>query len=560
MRRDGRGMLLLLSMLVLALSPMAAAAPGDVFEQAMLVDVQHDRSEHLTLTVTEPAHYSHRHERFYLPRGATPLRIVDAAGEVAFTSGASDGQPFVAFTARSATYRIEMTRQAPEEATHPLYTANVSVGAFRDATNKNSLEIRLPSGYAFFYAPPGAAIDADSRVLRVEADDAVFVRYAYEAPLPEGSGLITFTHAPFRVFVPLRYEAEAREISRLSAPLIVQSAEEAGLPLPWPTFYVRFAPEREFGWEAGSYLGSNIITIRQSVLTNDPEQGYPYNAVRALTHETFHALSGPHEYGEFEERISWWVEGAAVHAERLVRAAYPESASYCRTGGRMCWHFPDQLDLDELESRYARASWSFDPSWAPRQAQTDAERQFGYAYSGFIVSSYVERFGADAYARVWTDLAHAVATGEGCPCDAAWLERALIRHAGGALNRDELYHPYRSLYTQDKDAFRDAVGSLTSVKPEATTWTPPGGVLTDDGAWGGTRTSAPAAFLESLPGGPTLWGVGLGGLIVAFVVGRGISRRVSRSTILARWTCPQGHRIPPEMDFCPRCGEGRRAP
>lgn len=437
--------------------PPAAGGEKVDFRMEWKIEVHEDRSERAWLTIySEIGDARVTWTDLCLPTGATAKSVYDDQGVLRFSRATVDGQSAVSFTTRSWYTTVEMTRVAPEAAEIPVYEVGLDACNYVNTVVEG--KVLLPAGFRFVGYPLEGTLSADRRTLTLPGDSARWARYAYEAPVPAGSDYVVFEEGAFRVFVPGFFAAEARNVTAVATPLVEAAAEEAGLAIPWKPLSFLFESVSAFGWEGGYYGGNGFIRSRRALLNPDPEEGYPFTALDNVIHESFHALSVPRGEGGFAGKISWFVEGSAVNAERAILAAYPEGLQYCNARGT-CWDFDGRLDHDELVGAY-EGTWIFDATWTPDREQTDDTRSFYYDYAGFVVGAYVRRAGGEAYQAVWRELTEAFKDDAACPCDEAWLTAALLRHAPANMTEFDLYHPYRVLRTTNETAFRAEVSPL----------------------------------------------------------------------------------------------------
>lgn len=447
-----RRVLLPAALVVAFVLPLLALAGGGAAQSPsarLLIDIQDDGSEVLTLTFSGLS-TSTEYRGICLPARAELVSLVDGDGALPHSASEEDGRVSMTFRPRTPDVTATMTRPMTEEGAAPLHKASANFCT----TAGSSVEVvarAAPRYELFFASAPGVVANGEARWV---SDGPNYVTYAFEAPLDPSSGLARVEEGPFRMFVPQARALQAAEVARVAAPAFERALDAAGIALPWEPLRVHYAAPGEFSWEAGHYGGDGIIAVKPGTLAPDVREGYPYVAAKVVVHEAFHAASAPYGKGAVEDVIAWWLEGTARFAEREVDRELPEGAKHCETEGVriQCWFFDDRISEAELEAAYA-PDFSFQRRWEPSLPQTEETRRFYYAYSEFLVANYVAREGNTTYAQVWDALAAAFDDASRCPCGDGWLEELLLRHAGDDVAADDLYQPWSKLRASDPVAF-----------------------------------------------------------------------------------------------------------
>lgn len=436
--------------MILATSTVALSQSADTPNATLVIDVQADHSETMTLTFDGLQRLT-RYSSLCLPERARETRVYDEVGEVPYDAAEREGRRSISFLARSETIHVDMTRPAGSDVDHPLYTgdANFCVPSRSSVT----VTVRVPEGHTLFFLSDGGTVTAREGTARSDGPTHVF--YTYEAPLGSGRGVTLVEAAPFRVFVNTAHAAEAQEIASLAAAPFRAALDEAGLDTPFDALRVLYAKETPFSWEAGHYNGHGYVVVKESTLTPDPAEGYPISAVRVLVHEGFHAASFPRGRGDVEDAVAWWLEGTAKHAERQVDAAMPNATRHCEESATQvrCWDFDDRILRKDVDVGYV-ATFRFDTEWEPSVPQSEETRRFYYSYSEYAVGAWILQNGVPAYRSVWDDVTAAFDTGAGCPCDEGWLERLLDDHDG------LLFRPWQTEKEQRPTEFEALVKPL----------------------------------------------------------------------------------------------------
>lgn len=447
-RARPRVRLLLAALLVLALVPPVVAqeaGPAATLEIA----VQDDHAERMTLGFDGLRRLT-QYQGICLPANATETRVYDDVGDVEYEAGTDEeGRRSLSFLARSETLRVDMTRPARETAEHPLYSGDANFCV--PAKSRVEVVVRVPDQHTLFFMSEGGAI-TDGREGRATSDGPAHVFYSYEAPLGDAP-LRVLDEGDFRVFVATDLAAEAQEVARLASPPFRAALAEAGLEAPFDTVRVRFAPQTPFAWEAGHYNGHGFVSVKEEALAGDATDGFPYSAVKVLVHESFHAASFPHGKGPVEDAVAWWLEGTARHAERQVDTTMPNATRHCTTSATevRCYDFDDRIKRADLETGYD-AAFVFDPDWEPSAPQSDDTRRFYYAYSEYVVASWIARHGDERYRQAWDDIEAAFFRGEGCPCADGWLE--------SVLDDPTLFEPWADVKATEPQRFETLVKPL----------------------------------------------------------------------------------------------------
>lgn len=434
---------LILAVLVL-LAPLTTAQTEETVA-TLAITVQEDHDETMRLTF-EGLRRLTRYQGICLPSGARETRIHDELGDVPYEVREEDGRRVIEFTARSSELVVDLARDAPPDADHPLYANDVNFCV--PASARVVVTVEVPSTDTLFFLSQGGAIE-DGRRGTVRSDGPTHIFYSYETPAAPGT-LAVFDEAPFRIFVTPGREAAAREVARLAAPPLRAALGEAGLPAPFDAIRVLYQERTPFSWEAGHYNGRGFVAVKESTLDADPTQGYPYSAVKVLVHESFHAASFPYGKGPVVDHVAWWLEGTARHAERQVDVAMPNATTRCeRTSAEVkCWNFDDRIARAELDAGY-RESFRFDPAWEPSVPQSDETRRFYYGFSEFLVGAWIQQNGERRYQEAWNAIAAAFDTGEECPCVEGWLTSLLAD--------PDLYRPWGDLRASDPTGFEARV-------------------------------------------------------------------------------------------------------
>ena len=446
---------LLLALASLAASmPVAAADHGALVAQDLLVEVAADRSETLTWTLRGELA---RAPGVLLPAGTRGITVTSLGNAVEHRVVERADGLYVEPTRAPVVWTVHARLDAPADDLHPLYARRMQVSAFPGVANAIDARVRIPEGFAFVHTAPAASQD---RELHATGAGGFALVYAYRAPDDPTSGLVTVAEGSYRIVGPAAAEPRMRELARLATNASVHAAQQAGLDLQGP-YWVRFAPERAFGWESGYYGYDGVIALRRTHLANDSSAGWPWAAAEALVHETFHAVTFPTGAGALERNATWWIEGTARFAERFVGG--DDGWRSCE--GTWCWTFQSQLDRADLDALYA-SDWAFDPEWSMATLDGEAERALRYEYSAFLVAAYVTRYGPEAYGAAWADLRDAAAD-PSCGCDAAYVRDVLVRASGGKLSEDELYAPFRDLRVEDPARYATAIAPLVADAPVA---------------------------------------------------------------------------------------------
>ncbi|MGH9202895.1 MAG: hypothetical protein ACRD2A_16850, partial [Vicinamibacterales bacterium] len=349
---------------------------------------------------------------------------------------------------------IEATRPAPRVLSEPFVREDADVcGFFGEPT---TIEVRLPQDFRFLAANKAqSAFDAARAKLTYAGNASPRMGYTYETPIPLGSDITTFDAGIYRVYVLSRHATAARELAERATPLVREAAGEAGVAMPIGPLPLAIVAETVPDWAAGTFDVGVINVKDRFVLDNGTD--WPFFSLKTLVHETFHALTIQYEY---PSNITWFIEGAARHSERVVDRAIPHGARQCTFAG-VCDPVgpPGQSHRGyyDLADRY-RANHTFNESWIPTGNQTETVEL--YEDSDLRLAAYVARFGAAAYANVWDEvLALQQRTTFDC-CGPPWLASVFLRNAGGNLTLEELYYPHRALLRQDEAAFAVAVSCL----------------------------------------------------------------------------------------------------
>lgn len=451
-RARRRVRILLAALLVLAIIPAAgptAEAQGAGPTATLDIDVQTDHAERMTLRFDGLRPLT-RYQGICLPANATETRVYDDVGDVEYDAGEDeDGRRTLSFLARSETLSIDMTRPARAADEHPLYSGDANFCV--PAKSRVEVVVRVPEAHMLFFLSEDGVI-TDGREGRAAADGPAHVFYSYEAPVG-GAPISVFDEGEFRVFVAGDLAPQAREVARLASPPFRAALAEAGLEAPFDTVRVLFAPQTPFAWEAGHYNGHGFVSVKAETLTGDATDGFPYSAVKVLVHESFHAASFPHGKGPVEDAVAWWLEGTARHAERQVDATMPNATRHCTTSATevRCYDFDDRIKRADLETGYA-SSFTFDPDWEPSLPQSDDTRRFYYAYSEYVVASWIARHGAGRYQEAWDEVEAAFLRGEGCPCADGWLE--------SVLDDPTLFEPWADVKAAQPERFETLVKPL----------------------------------------------------------------------------------------------------
>lgn len=444
---------LLLACLLLAPLAPAAGAEGGTIRQSILVEVATDRTEALTWEVVGegslPAGAT-------LPNGSRVLGVTYAGARVPFTATEdANGSVLVRPNLSVSHFVVQATRAAPGDATQPLYASSLAVVAYPEVANEIRVEVRVPPGHALFWISEGT-VDANATRASGASTRAGWWTFAYRAPLEPSAGLVEIDEGIYHLIGPRASEEVMRRVARVASEGAAPALAQVGLTAK-PPYWVRYAPSQVFGWEEGAYGNDGIIALRKSLLANDSSVGFPWAAAEALVHETFHAATLPRGPAARSGDLSWWIEGSARYAERFVGG----DDGWRACDDPWCWTFRSQILASDLEARYA-SDWRFDPRWDPA---TSAEgRGIEYQYAGFLVASFVARYGDAAYAAAWSEVRTA-AEDPACACGEAWLRSLLVRLSGGRLSVEELYHPYRELAADEPAAFAQAVAPLVANAP-----------------------------------------------------------------------------------------------
>lgn len=452
---------LLFACALLALSFVApgAQAAGSV-HATLVIDVDAARAESMTLTFDNLARLTEYHD-LCMPEGARLLSVRDDVGDVPHTVEREDDRVSITFRARAERVDVRLERDAATGGSAPFHTGSANFCTTSDS--RVDVVLRVAEPLEVFFASRGGVVEA--REARWSQDGPIFVTYGYEAPVAPAAGLAVFDEGIFRVAVPNADVASAREVAVIAADALDAALADAGLALPWPKLRVHFGAAEEFGWESGHYGGDGILAVKPKVLRPDPREGYPYVGAKVLVHEAFHAASAPFGKGDVEDTVAWLLEGSARYAERRVDAALPEARRHCETTATRveCWFFDDRITMDQLEAAYA-PSFRFERDWEPSLAQDEETRRFYYAFTEYLVASYVARQGLSDYRSAWDDIEAAFATGAGCPCGDGWVEGVLV-DAAGNLTEEELLRPRGALHDADRDAWRTEVRALAAADP-----------------------------------------------------------------------------------------------
>lgn len=408
-----------LALALLLTLPLAASQPaGPLATLALHVQIDHTETGTLTFEGLRPLT---RYESLCLPERARETRVYDDIGELPYEGRDENGRRTLSFAARSSSVHIDLEREAPSNADHPLYAADVNFCVPSDSAVAISVDV--PEDHTLFFLSGDATLN--SRRGTTRADGPTHVFYSYEAPI--GTGPLTLVEVePFRIYVETPLADKAREIATLAAGPFRAALAQAGLTLPFDALRVVYAKTTPYAWEAGHYNGAGYVQVKTASLEADATQGYPISSVRVVVHEAFHAASFPYGKGHVEDEIAWWLEGTAKHSERHVDAAMPNATRHCTKSAAevRCWDFDDRIPRDDLETGYT-GTFRFDPEWEPTTPQSDDTRRFYYSYSEYVVSAWIARHGEAEYQRIWDDITNAIATGQGCPCPDGWLETML---------------------------------------------------------------------------------------------------------------------------------------
>ena len=433
---------------ILLAAPLALAQPPTGPVATLVIDVQEGLDEKATLTFAGLRAHT-RYESICLPERARETRVYDDVGDVQYDARDENGRRVLSFLSRGTSVSIDMTRGAPSDADHPLYAADVNFCVPADSSVV--VTINVPAEHTLFFLSGGGEITARSGTARNDGPTHVF--YSYEAPLGTRKLMTLLEVAPFRVFAPAAYAAQAREIASLAVAPLRASLDEAGLALPFDALRVLYTKETPYAWEAGHYNGHGYVQVKEDSLTGDATTGYPIGSVRVMVHEAFHAASFPYGKGSVEDDVAWWLEGTAKHSERHVDAAMPNATLHCaKTAAEVrCWDFDDRIKRADLETGYQN-TFQFDADWEPSAPQDDDTRRFYYAYSEFVVSAWIERHGEAEYQRVWNEISAAFDEGAGCPCREGWLE--------ALLDDPQLFRPWEDVKSATPTEFEALVKPL----------------------------------------------------------------------------------------------------
>lgn len=451
----------LLLLLLLAWSPVARAGATDTHR--IEIEVRLDRSELVTWRFTSPE----ASRGFEAPPGAT---LVSAEGASARMNGSR-----IELDPPATTATLTLLLPPPDESLHPLYSRRFPVP---DGAGVE-LSVAMPAGFLLFHASHGELVRDGSGLAYAGRGGGELV-YAYRSAYDADTGLVEIDEGIYHVLAPARSELAVRRIAALATDASIAAADHAGLPLPRP-IWVRFAPDRAFGSEAGSYGNDGIVAIRREELSMGALDGHPWRAAETLVHETLHVASLPHGDARLAANVTWWLEGSARFSERFVSGV--DGWRACDAG--WCVNFQSQLNTSQLRSAYD-GTFDFLPGWS-------AHNEARYRHAAYLVAAYVDRYGSDAFRGAWEDV-RAGARSPACPCDEAWLLQILVEHSGGRATRDEIYRPFGDLRVDDRAAFDARVASIVARAPADTTptpWRPVGAV---DPA---PQPRAPAVALEA---------------------------------------------------------------
>lgn len=428
--------------LILLLAPAASAQPGDPARATLTLDVQEGGAERMTLAFDGLRRLA-QYNGICLPFGARESRVYDDLGELQYEAREEDGRRVLSFLARGEAVRIDMAREGPTDDTHPLYAGDVNFCVPSGA--RVETRVRVPEGHTLFFLSANGTLEGP-REGRASSEGPMHLFYTYEAPLGARRPLTAFDEGPFRVFASTSLAPRAQEVARLADAPFRAALAEAGLEAPFDTLRVLFTPESPHAWEAGHYDGNGFVSVKESTLSGDATEGYPYSAVKILVHESFHAASFPYGKGPVEDTVAWWLEGTARHAERQVDVTMPNASRHCQRSATeaRCWDFDDRIRRADLETGYD-AGFVFDTDWEPSRPQSDDTRRFYYAYSEFVVGSWIAREGEARYRAAWDEITAAFRSGEGCPCGEGWLE--------GVLEDEDMFRPWADLHAADTAAF-----------------------------------------------------------------------------------------------------------
>lgn len=446
--------LLLAALIMLALVP-PADAQGEGPTAALALDVQEDHSEAMTLRFDGLRRLT-QYQGICLPANATETRVYDDAGDVDYEANEEDGRRTLSFLAKSETVSIDMSRPAPSEEEDPLHAGDVNFCV--PADSRVEVVVRVPEGHTLFFLSEDGAI-ANGREGRATSDGPSHVFYSYEAPVDPRGPVTVIEEGSFRVFVATGLAPEAQDVARLASAPFRAALAEAGLDAPFDTVRVLYAPKTPYQWEAGHYNGHGFVSVKDETLTGDATDGYPYSAVKVLVHEAFHAASFPYGKGPVEDTVAWWLEGTARHAERQVDATMPNATYHCTTSATevRCYDFDDRIKRTDLETGYA-PGFKFDPDWEPSLPQSDDTRRFYYAYSEYVVGSWIARHGVPSYQQAWDHIEASFLHGDRCPCAEGWLE--------AVLDDPSLFEPWSEIKAAEPARFETLVRPF--VKDEET--------------------------------------------------------------------------------------------
>lgn len=433
--------LLSAALVLVLLAPFAVAQAGET-RATLDIAVQADHGETLTLTFSGLKRLT-QYQGICLPDRAVESRVYDDLGDIPYSGKTEGARRIIDFAARTDKVIVDMARPVADDADHPLYAGDVNFCVPQQS--RVIVNVVVPDGHILFFLSDNGKISG-GKAGTTSSDGPTHVFYSYEAPLAGRKPMEIFEEGAFRVFVTPDLAESAREIASLSAAPYDAALAEAGLPAPFDKMRVLFGKETPFAWESGHYNGHGYVAVKESALVVDRATGYPYTAVKVLVHESFHAASFPFGQGEVTDKLSWFLEGTARHAERQVDVTMPDGALYCQKAATevRCWGFDDRIAKVDLEQAYG-PSFTFDPKWEPSLPQSEDTRRFYYALSEFLVAAWIQQNGEASYQKVWGVMLAAFNDDQGCPCETGWL-RAL-------LDDPDLFAPWADLRQSDPSGF-----------------------------------------------------------------------------------------------------------
>lgn len=456
-----------------------------------------------------------------VPEGFTVTGVTDDHGPVSFTRDPSDPERVsfqTHYPGRSGYRSVSVFghKTTAEQIAPGIYIARAWAGASSSEGSKAALVLEAPTD--------GTILMTNGTQWRRWVEHTTeTVSHSYAFVHAEALEVYTLDETKhYGLFAPANIGQNARtrlfDVADAAEAVFPDLAKLFGMPSPSERILVILAPDSLFDWEAGWYR-DGVVALRASAFTN-PEDEWFIEQSRALVHETAHAFMDPvlswaGGYGD------WFNEGSARNAERLVEARYRDHLTVCKPG-YLCQNVSSQLEYEDLAAHYARPSAAYSSAWSPRDPQTAGARAFGYEFSGFLVSAFIQQHGEAVYHSALARMVQRDVGGVDFECESCVL-RAVEADLVAAANLGDasaLYRPYFSEFQSDRARFDSLVAPLVVMErnfepPSSTSLPSPafpvrgipgaGGVISSDESSGPSAdATAPGAItIPSLPGGET---------------------------------------------------------